>query len=59
MRDCEADDLSRNPVRCWQRQTETVEPNYPKRGNPSVVGEWGALRTGWLRAGSGVTHPSA
>lgn len=59
MRDCEADDLSRNPVRCWQRQTETVEPNYPKRGNTSVVGEWGVHcgQAGCGRAVASHTRP--
>ena len=42
--------LSRNTVRSWLRQTDAVEPKYPKRVSPSVVDEWAAQLTGWLRA---------
>ncbi len=31
--------LSRNTVRSWLRQTDAVEPKYPKRVSPSVVGD--------------------
>ena len=44
--------LSRNTVRSWLRQTDAVEPKYPKRVSPSVVDEWAAQLTGWLRADS-------
>ncbi len=44
--------LSRNTVRNWLRQTDAVEPKYPKRVSPSVVDEWAAQLTGWLRADS-------
>ncbi|KVB06386.1 hypothetical protein WI58_00520 [Burkholderia cepacia] len=41
--------LSRNTVRSWLRQTDAVEPKYPKRVSPSVVDEWAAQLTGWER----------
>jgi transposase len=44
--------LSRNTVRSWLRQTDAVEPKYSKRVSPSVVAEWAAQLTGWLRADS-------
>jgi len=44
--------LSRNTVRNWLRQFDAVEPQYPKRVSPSVIDEWVALLTGWLRADS-------
>lgn len=44
--------LSRNTVRSWLRQTDAVEPKYPKRVSPSVVDKWAAQLTGWLRADS-------
>ena len=44
--------LSRNTVRSWLRQTDAVEPKYPKRVSPSVVDAWAAQLTGWLRADS-------
>ncbi len=42
--------LSRNTVRNWLRQTDAVEPKYPKRVSPSVVDDRAAQLTGWLRA---------
>ncbi|AWV01907.1 hypothetical protein DM992_20640 [Burkholderia sp. JP2-270] len=33
---------TRNTVRSWLRQTDAVEPKYPKRVSPSVVDEWAA-----------------
>ncbi|WP_452363937.1 IS21 family transposase, partial [Nocardia sp. NPDC004085] len=44
--------LSRNTVRRWLRQTDAVEPKYPKRVSPSVIDDWAAQLTGWLRADS-------
>ncbi|WP_249185139.1 hypothetical protein [Burkholderia cenocepacia] len=44
--------LSRNTVRRWLRQTDAVEPKYPKHVSPSVIGDWAAQVTGWLHADS-------
>jgi transposase len=44
--------LSRNTVRSWLRQEGAVEPKYPKRKSPSVVDEWAAQLTSWLRTDS-------
>ncbi|KVK90926.1 IS21 family transposase [Burkholderia cepacia] len=40
------------PLRRWLRQTDAVEPKYPKRVSPSVFDDWAAQLTGWLRADS-------
>jgi hypothetical protein len=42
--------LSRNTGRSWLRQTDSVEPKYPKRVSPGVVDEWAAQLAGWLPA---------
>lgn len=39
-------------MRRWLRQTDVVEPKYPKRVGPSVIDDWAAQVTGWLRADS-------
>ena len=44
--------LSRNTVRNWLRQKDVVEPQYPKRENPSVVDPWAEQLRAWLRADS-------
>jgi len=44
--------LSRNTVRTWLRQADATEPKYPKRTSPSVIDDWAAQLTGWLRADS-------
>lgn len=44
--------LSRNTIRSWLRQTDAVEPQYPKRVSPSVIDEWAEQLSGWLRTDS-------
>jgi transposase len=44
--------LSRNMVRTWLRQADATEPKYPKHTSPSVIDDWAAQLTGWLRADS-------
>lgn len=44
--------LSRNTIRNWLRQQDVVEPQYPKRENPSVVDPWVDQLRAWLRADS-------
>jgi hypothetical protein len=39
-------------VRTWLRQADATEPKYPKRVSPSVIDDWAAQLTGWLRADS-------
>ncbi|WP_421073482.1 hypothetical protein [Paraburkholderia sp. A2WS-5] len=39
-------------MRSWLRQTDAIEPKYPKRVSPSVVDEWAAQLTGWRVVGA-------
>ena len=40
--------LSRNTIRHWLRQTDMVEPRYPKRMSESVVDPWAEQLSRWL-----------
>lgn len=40
--------LSRNTVRDWLRQTDAVEPKYPKRITKSVLDPWAEQLASWL-----------
>jgi transposase len=44
--------LSRNTIRDWLRQPDTVEPQYPARQVPSILDPYKEQLAAWLRADS-------